>query len=69
MARSGNIIQNRRTLSITSSASQLSIASDVHENIDLDETEQSLLEVQTLKKHISIFKNKIQKSCKLFAKR
>ena len=69
LARSGNIIQSRRTLSITTSNSQLSIASDVHENIDLDETEQSLLEVQMLKKHISIFQNKIQKSCKVLDKR
>jgi len=47
---------------LTSSQSQVSMASDVHENIDLDETEQSLLEVQALKKHISVFQHKISKS-------
>ena len=53
-----NVIKSQRALSITtSSASQLSNASDVHENIDLDEAEQSLLEVHALKKHISIFQN------------
>jgi len=47
------------------------MASDVyvHENIDLDETEQSLIEVQALKKHISIFEGKIAKSQKIFDKR
>ena len=35
---------------------------EVYENIDIDETEQSLLEVQMLKKHISIFEVKIVKS-------
>ena len=65
-----NVIKSQRALSITtSSASQLSNASDVHENIDLDEAEQSLLEVHALKKHISIFQSKISKSFKLFTKR
>ena len=54
---------------MTSSESQLSIESDVHENIDLDETEQSLLEVHALKKHISIFENEISQSSRLFTKR
>lgn len=56
---------------MASSQSQASMASDVYvqENIDFDETEQSLIEVQTLKKHISIFEEKIAKSQKIFDKR
>ncbi len=56
---------------MASSQSQASMASDVYvqENIDFDETEQSLIEVQTLKKHISIFEEKITKSQKIFDKR
>ena len=42
---------------------------EVYENIDIDETEQSLMEVQMLKKHISIFEVKIGKSQKILAKR
>ena len=46
------------------------MASDVqNENIDFDETEQSLLEVQTLQKHISVFEDKIAKYQKIFSKR
>lgn len=54
---------------LTSSQSQVSMTSDVHENIDLDETEQSLLEVQALKKHISVFERKIAKTQKVLMKR
>lgn len=52
-----------------SSASQVSMGEEVYENIDIDETEQSLLEVQMLKKHISLFEVKIGKSKKILTKR
>ena len=42
---------------------------DVHENIDLDETEQSLLEVKMLQKHIGVFEGKIARSEKVLLKR
>jgi len=41
----------------------------MHENIDVDETEQSLMEVKMLQKHIGIFEGKIAKSDKVLSKR
>ena len=41
----------------------------MHENIDVDETEQSLMEVRMLQKHIGIFEGKIAKSDKVLSKR
>ena len=41
----------------------------MHENIDLEETEQSLLEVKMLQKHITIFDGKIDRSEKVLDKR
>ena len=74
------MLHNRRSLSIesahdlvggeyASSQSQVSMASELHENIDLDETEQSLMEVAALRKHISLFESKITKSEKILQKR
>ncbi len=73
------MLHNRRSLSIgssheldnglTSSASGVSLGTDMHENIDTDETEQSLLEVKMLQKHIGIFEAKITKSDKILNKR
>lgn len=42
---------------------------DVHESIDLDEMEQSLLEVKMLKKHINVFDGKITRSERVLVKR
>ena len=64
------MLQDRRSLSvgsahelgsseITSSHSQVSVASEVHENIDIEEVEQTILEVQVLKKHITVYEGKI----------
>lgn len=73
-----SMLQTRRSLSIGSnhelgemgsSASQMSLGTDVHENVDLDETEQSLLEVKMLQKHIALFDSKIGKSERVLIKR
>jgi len=72
------MLHNRRSLSIgsshdleqmTSSASGVSLGTDMHENIDVDETEQSIMEVKMLQKHIGIFEGKIAKSDKVLSKR
>lgn len=73
------MLHTRRSLSISSSGvehqelasshSGVSLGTDVHENIDLEETEQSLLEVKMLQKHIAIFDGKIDRSEKVLEKR
>lgn len=74
------MLHNRRSLSIGSgheigelgsSQSHASLTSDVHvhENIDLDETEQSQIEVLALKTQISVFEGKLAKSVRLLLKR
>lgn len=40
------------TYELASSASGMSLATDVHENIDWDETEQTVVEVQALRSRI-----------------
>ena len=54
---------------MASNQSHYTADNEVNENIDLDETEQSLLEVQFLKRHISAFESKIAKSQKVLSKR
>ena len=41
----------------------------MNDNIDFDETEQSQLEVQMLKRYVSVFETKINKSQKVLTKR
>ena len=49
--------------------SQVSFASDVYENIDLDETEQNMKEVDALTDHIKYYNQKIETSEKNLVKR
>lgn len=70
--QNSGLLHSRRSLSVSSgheiggelasSQSVASLASYVNENVDYDETEQSLLEVKYLKNHISVFETKIAKS-------
>ena len=57
------------TYELASSASVMSLATDVHENIDWDETEQTVAEVQALRSRIQGFQERIAKSRKLWLKR
>ena len=70
--------RDRRTISFGSSRSPtnynsmesaISYASDVYENIDLDETEQNMKDVDALSEQIRIYTNKVETSEKNLEKR
>ena len=73
------MLQTRRSLSISSnepihqelasSQSGVSLGSGINDNIDLEETEQSLIEVKMLQKHIAIFDGKVDRSEKVLNKK
>ena len=49
--------------------SAISYASDVYENIDLDETEQNMKDIDALSEQIRIYTNKVETSVKNLEKR